>query len=219
VDFDETASEHNVAELLLGCFAQDGWKELQADFRAGAISLRTYQEEAYRKVPTSIEELASYAATHARLRAGFAELAEACRSSRTPITVVSGGLDFYVRAVLTRNNLSWLPFTSAVVQQNADGLQFGYPHTTESCWQTCNCKCQQVRRFQAQGYKVVYAGDGRNDACPASKAQYVFARKRLLEHCAQEGLPHEPLEDFHQVLRALRDPRHPVHAHLMINHS
>jgi len=212
VDFDETASLDNVAEMLLTRFATKGWTLLQTRFRAGEIALREYQESAFAMVPASPQTMAEYAAEHARIRPGLRELVAACNAEGTPIAVVSGGLDFYVKSVLARNGLEDVTSFTVSTRSAPGGLAYTYPLATPTCWLWGNCKCSIVERHRADGRRVVYCGDGRNDVCPASKASFVFARKRLLEHCREAGLPHEPLEDFFGVIRAFSNPEHPIHA-------
>lgn len=218
VDFDETASADNVAEMLLGHFARNGWVQMQTRFRAGEIALREYQESAFAMVSASPETMAAYAAEHARLRPGFRELVEACKAKGTPIAVVSGGLDFYVQSVLSRNGLGDMTFFAVGTRSGPEGLRYSYPLATETCRQWGNCKCSIVERYRQEGHKVVYFGDGRNDVCPASKATFVFARKRLLEHCRSTGLPHEAFEDFFSVMHAFASVGHPIHTYLNGRH-
>ena len=218
VDFDETASVDNVAEMLLARFAQDGWRDLRARFRAGEITLRPYQERAFALVSATTQEMAAHAAQNARLRPGFVELVASCAASKVPVAVVSGGLDFYVEAVLSKNGLGHVPFFSTGTRTQGGELRFFYPGATSACWQWGNCKCAVVQGFKQDGRRVIYFGDGRNDVCPAGKADFVFARSRLLEHCQRNGLPHAPLEDFHQVMAAFQASGHPVHAELNGHH-
>lgn len=218
VDFDETASVDNVAEMLLARFARDGWLRHQARFRAGEIALREYQESAFALVTATPETMAEHAAEHARLRPGFRELVEACRAKGTPIAVISGGLDFYVKSVLSRNGLGDVTFFAVGTRSTPDGLRYTYPLAAETCWLWGNCKCSIVEQYRADGRKVVYVGDGRNDVCPASRASFVFARGRLLEHCRGARLPHEAFEDFFSVMNAFADPQHAIHSRLNGQH-
>jgi len=49
----------------------------------------------------------------------------------------------------------------------------------------------------------VYVGDGYSDRCVALAASRVFARDGLAEHLTAIGIPFEPFEDFHSVMREL----------------
>ena len=46
-------------------------------------------------------------------------------------------------------------------------------------------------------------GDGASDFCVAGRAHIVFAKKRLLDHCLDTGLPHQPVANFEQALALL----------------
>ncbi|MSQ11975.1 MAG: hypothetical protein EXR48_04695 [Dehalococcoidia bacterium] len=214
VDFDETASLDNVAELLLRRFARNGWQALRERFLSRELSLRDYQEQAYAMIPATRDEMANYAAESARLRAGFSGLVRFCQESRVPLAVVSGGLDFYVSAVLHRHGLDHVPVFATTTTFGVGGMTLDYPYAAPGCSQWGNCKCAVLERFQDGGRRIVYVGDGRVDACPAGQAAFVFARSSLLLHCQANRIPHNAFESFHEVVKALNDAAHPLHARL-----
>ena len=102
VDFDETAAEQNVAELLLERFCQGDWQALRNRFREGELSLREYQEQAFRRVAASPEEMQSVVAEQVYLRSGFLDLLSFCKSNEYQLAIVSNGLDFYIQGLLRR---------------------------------------------------------------------------------------------------------------------
>ena len=61
------------------------------------------------------------------------------------------------------------------------------------------CKRSDVGALDA----FVYVGDGYSDRCVALAASRVFARDGLAEHLTANGVPFEPFEDFHGVMRGL----------------
>ena len=206
VDFDETAAEQNVAELLLQRFGDGQWEELRKRFRQGLISLQEYQETAFRRVNASPQEMARYAAEHANLRRGFVELFHYCKQTDIQLVIVTYGLDFYVQAVLQKHGIvDAVPVYSVGTQVTQTGLNFLYEYANQACEGWGNCKCRVLELFRTQGRGIVYIGDGRSDFCPAGKADAVFARGPLLEHCREGGTPHQAFEDFHVVLAAVKD--------------
>ena len=46
-------------------------------------------------------------------------------------------------------------------------------------------------------------GDGTSDFCVAGKADFVFAKGKLVEHCRREGIPHQPIAGFADAVRML----------------
>lgn len=209
-DFDDTAAAQNVGQLLLDRFTPDPipsgavhWRDVRQRFVDDEISLAEYQETAFRQVSAPRAEQARYPGEEARLRAGFPELAEYCRQRGIGIAIVSHGLDFYVRAVLAAGGVD-APCYAVDTTESEGALSFSYAFADEQCgWWPGNCKCEVLRRCRRNGEQVVYAGDSASDACPASKADFVFARGWLLGFCEERGLPHRELTDFFAVIEHL----------------
>lgn len=72
-DFDDTAAVENVARLLLDRFGDGAFERIQADYSAGKLLFKDYQELAFLSLQTSVTEMRSYAAETARLRPGFSD--------------------------------------------------------------------------------------------------------------------------------------------------
>ena len=205
VDFDETAAEQNVAELLLKRFGAAEWEELRERFRQGQITLQDYQEAAFRRVQATPEEMGGYAAKHGNLRAGFLDLLSYCNANDIQLAIVTYGLDFYVRAILERYGIEGTaPAYPVETRVGTAGLEFLYPYAKPGCMGWGNCKCRVLERFRECVDRIIYVGDGRSDFCPASKSDMVFARGPLVEHCIQQGIDFQPFEDFAPVLAAVQ---------------
>ena len=50
---------------------------------------------------------------------------------------------------------------------------------------------------------MVYVGDGRSDFCVSSRADILFAKGALADHCAAQGRSYFPFDTFHDVRRRL----------------
>ena len=203
-DFDDTATKQNVAGLLLERFGGLGAKMIRKQHQAGEITFREYQERAFWSTTAPISEMYKFAAENAALRPGFSEAAAIALATGTQFQIVSAGLEFYISAVLSKHRLGYLPYRAVKAgPETAVGSQIRYDYTTgrfdcEGDWATC--KCSVVRETQKRGVQVAFAGDGlTSDACASSKADIVFARGRLLEHCRHAGTEAIPFEDFDQI--------------------
>jgi 2-hydroxy-3-keto-5-methylthiopentenyl-1-phosphate phosphatase len=213
-DFDDTAADRNVATLLLdafpkGPFTQTSprWRDLHSQYLNAEITLAEYQEHAFTGMPASRERQAAYAREHASLRPGFRELAGYCAVNDIELAIVSHGLDFYVEAVLEAADLGHLPiFAVETSDSEAGGTTFAYPFARDECaWAPGNCKCSIVEEYRERGHRVLYAGDGLSDTCPAKQADFVFARDGLLHFCEAHDLPHRELTDFNVILDYLEE--------------
>jgi 2-hydroxy-3-keto-5-methylthiopentenyl-1-phosphate phosphatase len=63
-----------------------------------------------------------------------------------------------------------------------------------------------VNHYKDKGYSVLYIGDGMSDKGAASSADYVFVIKgsRLAEFCKTEGINHQELSDFQEVIARIK---------------
>ena len=53
--------------------------------------------------------------------------------------------------------------------------------------------------------QTVFVGDGpRGDACAAARADFVFARGRLLRYCRQNNIPATPFENLDPVVEFVK---------------
>ena len=208
VDFDDTAAAQNVAELLLERFGGDEWREIREGFRRGESNLRTYQEDAFATTEASEEEMQEYVKQKAAFREGFLELVRYCLANDIQMAIASNGLNFYIRALLDRHGLTRSMPVYAVESRGAPGdVDYAYPYATEACWKWGNCKCKVLQEYRDKGCRVLFAGDGTSDACAAGRADFVYARSKLLEHCREMGIPHQAFEEFTVVLDDIRRRR------------
>ncbi|MBI2872892.1 MAG: MtnX-like HAD-IB family phosphatase [Chloroflexi bacterium] len=205
-DFDDTAAEQNVAQLLLEHFADGAWPPLRQEYRRGAITFREYQERAFQAVRQPREALKQYVREHSTLRPGFIELARYCKGHDVFLAIVTLGLDFYVDALLEKHGLEYLPRYAAQAIFTHNGLEYRYANASPDCPRWGNCKCSILRQYQAQGHRVIYIGDGVSDFCPAPLADMVFAREPLLSLCREREISHRELTNFQEVIQELEAP-------------
>ena len=204
-DFDDTVAVQNVAEVLLERFGDGTWRELREAFRRREVTLKEYQEEAFRRLSVTRQAMQQAVREVCCARPGFVALWRHCQERGYPLAIVTHGLDFYVEALLEREGLPEVPYYAVATTFDGAGIRYLYKHTQVGCTAWGNCKCAVLERYRRQGHRVVFVGDGRSDTCPAIRADVVFARSSLLRFCQEQGLPHHPFEDFHGVLAVLRE--------------
>ena len=144
LDFDGTLTQRDLGEQLLNAFADPKWREEAAEWRDGRVSFKVMNEREFAYLPADKRrEMEEYASGHARLRDGALELVRYCEEKGILVEIVSGGLDFYIRAVLTKYGLAHLP---VLCLKQADftqgnGVVTGYPDGVVVCETTGACKC------------------------------------------------------------------------------
>lgn len=204
-DFDDTAAQQNVAELLLHEFGHPTWQEVRSRFRAGEITLKDYQEITFREVLADLATMQDYVKQRANLRPYFGELWHFCQERHIPVAVVSQGLDFYIEALLQKEGFPQVPVYSVKTSFNGKGIEYLYHYPYPGEEHRGNSKGLIVERYQQRGHRVIYIGDGRSDFEAAARADLVFAHSVLAEECRREGIPYRDFHDFGDVLRVLRE--------------
>lgn len=196
-DFDGTVTRADVTDVLLEAFADPAWHAIEDEWLAGDIG----------SAECMARQIALIRADRATLDAAldavpvdphFAEFAAYCRREGLGLAIVSDGLDYAIRRILTRMGVIGVP----VFANHLHLLDHGrYALTSPNAMAGCGagtCKCRIVAPVSAG--ETVLIGDGRSDFCGATAATLTFAKDKLLAHCRAERLPHRPYRDFRDVL-------------------
>jgi 2-hydroxy-3-keto-5-methylthiopentenyl-1-phosphate phosphatase len=207
LDFDGTLVDPNVAIVLVTEFAENGAEvahEVDRLLHEGKIGLReAWQRQAALLPGDRIDEMAQYARSNVPLRSGAKTFLATAERHGIPVTIVSGGLDFYIREVLDREGLD-IPIRSDRLERLADGrVQVVHPFGHPTC-QLCGICKAMVVNDRAETQQTVFVADGSTDRFGAESADIVFARHRLLEYCRRTGIPVYPFESFEPVTEQFR---------------
>ena len=208
VDFDGTVTLSDVGDGIFKRFlprelVEDGWLEQSlADWKAGLISSRecltTQCGRTEVAEPEFREEIDRYV-----LRPGFAKMAEYCRRQGVPLMILSDGLDYYIEYILTKFDLSDIPFRANHMNFTDGVLGVDFPYMDRGCGRCGNCKRWHMDTLCRNGETIVYVGDGYSDRYAVHNAHTVFARDDLAEYCESNDVDYTHFEDFHTVIRYL----------------
>lgn len=204
-DFDGTISLEDVTDSLLIRFGRPGWDALETDWREGRIGSRECMAGQIALLDCSRSELDEHLSEMA-IDPDFPAFVKAARDARLPLLILSDGLDYAIRAILARHGLADLPITANhLVEDGPRRWRLEFPNAKPGC-QTASgtCKCAFTEApLAAPGTRFVMVGDGASDFCVAGRADINYAKKRLLDHCLDTGLPHHPVANFKQALALL----------------
>jgi 2-hydroxy-3-keto-5-methylthiopentenyl-1-phosphate phosphatase len=207
MDFDGTLVDPNVAILIVQEFAQDGRKlarEVDLALHAQQLTLREAWDLEARALPADrLPEMVEFVRQHAPLRKGAHELLDLLHRHGVPTTVLSGGLDIFIRPVLERESLDLRVLSETAVVRPSGGLQVQYPWEHPTCRLCGICKALAVDA-PAGGPRSAFIGDGSTDRYGAEVADLVFARHRLLEYCHTNGIPCFAFEEFGPVTERMQ---------------
>ncbi|MEP6872509.1 MAG: HAD-IB family phosphatase, partial [Anaerolineaceae bacterium] len=201
LDFDDTIVLDNTARQIFERFAAPGWREHEARYRAGDLTVEQFNAAALDLVEAEPEEIKEFVLNVARPREGLLELLDWAQWNDWLAMVVSNGFDIYVNPVLDSMGIDR-------VTRHAGRARFDYrwrvtyfsPRGVEI---QDGFKLAYAASLKNTGDVVTYIGDGASDVGAAMLAERVFARSTLLERLTDAHPDVRPFETFHDVVASL----------------
>lgn len=207
LDFDGTMTAGDVGNAFFERFGGPVCRDVVGQYRSGAISARACFEEEMRAVGTVQEDAITAFLAEQHLDPGTADLLAFCSGRGIPVTILSDGLDAYIRPLLRAhgidavpffaNHVSWVPASGGVTGRLA------FPHANAECDRCACCKRNLMLGSGADGDVLVYAGDGYSDRCPVAYADIVFAKGALQTWCQENNITYLTYHSLADVRRRL----------------
>lgn len=203
-DFDGTISIQDVTDVVLSCFAEPEWEDIEQQWEDGLIGSAECMRRQIALIRASRRELDTILDTVA-IDPGFLAFRDYCLVNGLPLTIASDGVDYFISHVLRRNGVTDLPIVANLLHCGiVDGLE-SYtlapaPNSTGCSSSSGVCKCRVVSGAEPQ----VYIGDGRSDFCVAGKADLVFAKDKLADYCGDKNIPFIAFDDFADLLSKMK---------------
>ena len=205
VDFDGTITKVDVGENLFIEFGDkeharhliNNWNSKEIDsvngWRALCNGIEVVNKPAIDKYLQSIE-----------IDVTFKNFVEYCNSNGMDLKIISDGFDYYIKAVLEKENLGHIKFSSNMLSIS-DNQKFipSFPNMHEDCRCCANCKRDFVLDNSADDDYTVYIGDGQSDTCPIQYCDFIFAKDYLLKFCEINRITYFPYSNFDDVIKKL----------------
>jgi 2,3-diketo-5-methylthio-1-phosphopentane phosphatase len=202
-DFDGTITVEDSLDTVFDHFAPANWRAVGAAVRAGGGTRAS--------IPVEVAMCRATRADFERvvrekiaLRPGFRELLGLCQERRWEFVIVSEGFALHIRTVLEREGLQGLRFYCNDLVFVDGSITVRQPYVNPDCGRCGNCKRNHVTGYKDAGFRTIYVGDGITDFCPAKEADFVLAKNVLAEYCETAGVRYRRFQDFHDVVRLLR---------------
>ena len=198
-DFDGTIGLEDVTNSLLDKFADASWKDIEQQWLAGRFGSGECMARQVALLEASREEIDDYLDT-VKIDPFFASFVEHCEQARNiALTIVSDGIDYAVARILGNHALSHLRIKANTLITLPDRrFRLDFPYAATQCAaQAGTCKCSIALGWPT----TIVIGDGTSDFCVASRADFVFAKDRLLAFCKTNALAHLPFGNFFDIER------------------
>jgi 2-hydroxy-3-keto-5-methylthiopentenyl-1-phosphate phosphatase len=203
-DFDGTISVVDTTDRVLSRLAAPEWEALEADWIAGRIDAAACMRGQIALIEGSDAQLDAVLDA-IELDPGFPAFAAWCIDHAIPLTIVSDGVDYFIRRILARHGLGDLPIVSNRLVGEAGMRALAQPYSREGCAAGAGvCKCEAAAARAGAAEMVVYIGDGRSDFCVSHRADVLFAKDALADYAASRGEAHHAFESFHDITATLK---------------
>ncbi len=206
-DFDGTIALEDVTDTLLERFALPEWQAIEEDWKSGRIGSRECmlrQVDLLRATPAELDACLD----HVAIDPGFPSFVALAHRLGCELLVVSDGLDYAIRRILTRHRLDHLPILANRLELLGETRwRLAFPHASDGCAKgsgTCKCRIA-TDGDDAHTTLRILIGDGASDFCAATSVHMVLAKDKLLAHCRAHSLPHIGFADFAEAGRLLDD--------------
>lgn len=139
-----------------------------------------------------------------RLDPQFINFYEFCNKNELSLTILSEGMDYYIKRILENNKLD-IPFYSSKIVFSGDiksiGLEF--PYSDSDCTKCGTSKRNILMNSTGDDEISVFIGDGFSDACAVNYADIVFAKKSLASYCWKNNITYHEYQTFGDIKKKL----------------
>jgi len=201
-DFDGTVTDRDVGLLLLDAFVEGDWRGLWRQYHEGKITVGHFNTETFAMMKADKKTMLEHIEGKLEIRSGFYEMVDYCRGRGFRFVIVSNGFDFYVEKILEDIGMRDIELFCAKSHFGPDGGMVQYIGPDGKPLDS-DFKQTYVRLFLADGYRIIYVGNGDSDFPAAKQCHHIFATGTLLARCEKEGVACMPFTDFSEVVRGM----------------
>ena len=202
----------DAGEWVLDRFTSEDWRKYDDELEKGKITLQECLQRQFRLVRASASRIVNEVEPLVTFRDGLGDLVDYCNSKEIPFVVVSGGLDFIIRRLLSEKKLiNEVGIFAPKARATKQGIVMRFPRLFEG---SSNFKRDLVGWYRAKGWQTYFIGDGLSDfeAIENADVRFVIKGSVLAGLCKRAGVEVREISDFVAVRSALArhgDRHHP----------
>ncbi len=207
IDFDGTITKQDVGDALFETFGGEQCKEFVREYHEGKISaVECFNKETAACGEVDKLKLDSFLDSQ-EIDETFPEFVEYCKSNSFEYYILSDGMDYYIKRILTRVGVGEVPVYSNILNleqvNGTTSVRFRpeFPFTDEVCDRCASCKRNHILTLAGDDDIIAYIGEGYSDRCPVRYADVVFAKDDLLKFCRREEIPHVEYQTFADIVK------------------
>ncbi len=209
VDFDGTITKKDIGEELFIEFGDKEFaKNLIEDWNQGKVESCTGWRSLCNTVNSIDEVDLKKFLNSCAIEESFHSFIGFCTTHNFDVKIISDGFDYYIKQILTKENLGHLTFSGNVLEiSDENKLVPSFPNSVEDCKCCANCKRNYVIDNSSDEDYTIYIGDGQSDRCPVQYCDFVFAKNSLLKFCEVNRITYFPYSNFDDIIKKLDELR------------
>lgn len=208
-DFDNTITSFDVLDGVIEKFSINrDWVAYEEAWKEGEIGSRQCLEGQLRSIRVTRQALCEYL-SGIDIDPHFKRLLALLRAGGINPVILSDSFSFMIDFILKNHGIAGVKIYSNEFRFNKNRLIPSFPYTNNLCSHCAHCKTSTLSNEAFKNKKVIYAGDGLSDVCPACHADVVFAKNKcsLLKHFIDTGrecMAFTDLGDMYNYFRSMR---------------
>lgn len=206
-DFDGTITEEDGLYKFIEAYASKGWEDIEQAWTRGEISSKECLLEEFKLVKNLSPELINNFTKNIKIDSYFSDFYRYIKDKNIDFIIVSDGIDYFINNILKNNGINELSIISNHGEfVNDSDFVITFPNTNTVCFKNSGtCKCQVLKNAKTHYKKIIYIGDGVSDYCVADKADFLFAKSRLIDYCKQNNIDHYTFSNFADIKSKLNN--------------
>lgn len=204
-DFDGTITMKDNIMAIMKKYAPPEWEPIKDQILNQQISIQQGVTQLFHLLSTERkDEIIQFVLEQAQIREGFEDFVAYTRAHQIPLFIVSGGIDFFVKPLVTKLIKDEHIYCN-VADFSGDTISINWPHSCDDqCTNGCGCcKPSIIRKLSDENTYKIVIGDSITDLQAAKLADKVIARDFLVEKCEELDIPFESFETFTDVIHIL----------------
>ena len=197
-DFDGTISDQDSLNPIYRQYATCGTKFAE-QWERGEVGTREEMIETFQCIHASRAQMEN-ALDEINLDAGLMDLLAFCNRERLPFVILSDGLEWYIRYLLGKAGVEDVPVYANQIRFLSDGgFAFEFPWFSPENPRRGLHKPAIVKKYQSEGYRTIFIGNGGSDEDAVWKADAVFAKEPLYSYCVIHGIQAKHFESMTEL--------------------
>lgn len=203
-DFDGTITIDDVGDKVFEKYSDSTWRDALQDWYDGKIGSKEYYVRCCKIMKMSEQEL-NYFCENQKIDSFFKNFESYCQIKNYPLTVLSDGMDNYIKRILFNHGLQHLDvFANRFLFLNDNEVKPQFPYYEKGCLKCANCKGAHIKEHRKNDEIVVYIGDGLSDLCALAESEVIFAKDDLKWYCQKNKIKHYEFNNFNDILEEFR---------------